>query len=86
MTWFLVERRLPGMTLASLSALQRALREATHRLSPPSAPMRYLGSIYLPGRGKCLCLFEADHVELVRAANDTAQAPFSSIHEAVALF
>jgi len=48
--------------------------------------MRYLGSIYLPGRGKCLCLFEADHVELVRAANDTAQAPFSSIHEAVALF
>jgi hypothetical protein len=86
MTYFLVERSLPGMTQACLAALQRALREATHRLSTPSVAVRYMGSVYVPRRHTCLCLFEAADAELVRKANETAQAPYTSIQEAVALF
>ena len=59
MSWFLVERHLSGLTHAGLSALQRALGEATLRLSTPSAPVRYVGSVYLPRQDTCLCLFEA---------------------------
>ncbi len=83
MNCFLVERSLPGMTHASLTALERALREATQRLTTPSAPVRYLGSVYLPRRDTCLCLFEAANLCLVREANETAQAPFSQIQEAL---
>jgi hypothetical protein len=86
MTCFLVERSLPGMTHTSLTALQRVLREATHRLGTPASPVRYVGSVYLPRRETCLCLFEATDAELVRRANETAQAPFSRIQEAVLLF
>jgi len=86
MNYFLVERSLAGMTQGNLNSLQRALREATHRLSTSSVAVRYMGSVYLPRRQTCLCLFEAAHPELVRIANETAQAPYSSIQEAVALF
>jgi Protein of unknown function (DUF4242) len=48
--------------------------------------VRYVGSVYLPRRETCLCLFEATDAELVRRANETAQAPFSRIQEAVLLF
>src|SRR5262249_26032188 len=82
MSWFLVERTMPGLTEAGLTALQRALRAATRRLSTPSAPVRYVGSVYLPRRDACLCLFEAAEPRLVREANETAQAPFSRIQEA----
>ena len=83
MNCFLVERSLPGMSHASLTALERVLLEATHRLSTPSAPVRYLGSVYLPRRDTCLCLFEAANLGLVREANETAQVPFSQIQEAL---
>ena len=86
MNYFLVERVLPGMTRASLAALQRALREATRRLSSPNAAVRYVASVYVPRRQTCLCLFKAEDAALVRKANETAQAPFTSIQEAVALF
>lgn len=82
MSWFLVERHLSGLTHAGLSALQRALGEATLRLSTPSAPVRYVGSVYLPRQDTCLCLFEAADPRLVRHVNDTAQAPFSHIQQA----
>ena len=85
MNYYLVERRMPGMTQASLVALQRALGAATHRLGTPGSPVRYIGSVYLPQRDTCLCLFEATDPGRVRRANDTAQAPYDQIHEAVAL-
>jgi hypothetical protein len=86
MNYFLVERSLPGMTHASLAALQRALREATQRVTTPVKAVRYVGSLYLPRRQTCLCLFEAADAELVRKANETAQAPYTTVQEAFALF
>jgi hypothetical protein len=85
MTCFLVERSMPGMTDVSLAALQRALTAAADRLTASTSPVRYIGSIYLPRRDTCLCLFEAPDEGLVRAVNDNAQAPFDSIQASVVL-
>jgi len=86
MNCFLVERNLPGLTAASLATLQRALRAASQRLSTPDAPVRYVGSIYQLRRQTCLCLFEATGADIVRLTNETAQAPFTHIHDTVVLF
>ncbi len=85
MNYFLVERSLPGMTQPRLAALQRALHEATHRVSSPTNAVRYVGSVYLPRTERCLCLFEAADVDAVRTANDTAQTPYTTIQEGVVL-
>ena len=86
MNCFLVERSLAGMTPSSLAALQRALRVATQRANAPGAPVRYIGSVCVPRKQTCLCLFEADDLALVHRANEMAQAPFNYIQEAMALF
>ena len=85
MNYFVVERSLPGMTQASLTALPRALHEASRRLSTPSMAVRYVGSVYMPRSQTCLCLFEAAGVELVRTANEIAQTSYTSIQESVLL-
>jgi hypothetical protein len=84
MNCFLVERNLPGMTAASLDALQRVLHAASQRLTTPTAQVRHLGSVYVPRTHRCMCLFEAHSAELVRLVNDTAQAPYSTVQEVVA--
>jgi Nickel responsive protein SCO4226-like len=80
---FLVERRLPGMSLEHLAAAHRALAASAHRLSSGGDRVRYLRSTFVPARARCLCVFEATSGELVRRVNEVAQVPFVSIQEAI---
>jgi hypothetical protein len=83
MSLFAVERRLPSMTLPQVALLQAALTDASRRLASRGEPVRYLGCMYLPERGRALCLFEATSREAVRRVNDSAQAPVTSIDLAI---
>jgi hypothetical protein len=80
---FIVERRLPGLSLAHLGTAHRALAEGSRRLSKDDEPVRYLRCTFAPARERCWCVFEASGAELVRRVNEVAQVPFERIDEAV---
>jgi hypothetical protein len=83
MAVFVVYRQLPALTSANLHAVQRALTEAGRRVTADGAPMQYVRSTYVPSSGQCLCVFQAESSEAVARANEIAQVPFTSIHEAL---
>ena len=85
MSLFIVDRIIPGLTVQQLSIAQHAMVESARRLGGNGARIRYIRSTLIPGQSRCLCLFEADHRNLVRTVNETAQFPFSRIDEAVEL-
>ena len=82
---FIVDRSIPGLTVQQLSIAQHAMVESARRLGGNGARIRYIRSTLIPGQSRCLCLFEADHQNLVRTVNENAQFPFSRIDEAVEL-
>ena len=85
MSLFIVDRMIAGLTVQQLSIAQHAMIESARRLGGKGARIRYIRSMLIPGQSRCLCLFEADHRNLVRTVNETAQFPFSRIDEAVEL-
>jgi hypothetical protein len=85
MATYLVERSLPGLTNKHLIALQHALTEASRRLSASGSPVHYRGSTFLPARSRCFCIFDASGIALVKTVNETAQAPFIAVEEAIVL-
>jgi len=82
---FIVDRIIPGLTVQQLSIAQHAMVESARRLGGNGARIRYIRSTLIPAQSRCLCLFEADHRNLVRTVNETAQFPFSRIDEALEL-
>lgn len=76
---FLVERILPGVTLDELAAAQKAAIVAGRELSAKGHEVRYIRSTFVPGDGRCMCLFEAANEEFVREANELAHLPFTTI-------
>jgi hypothetical protein len=85
MTAYLVERVVPGATVESVEAIQRAAEEACRAFTAAGKPVRYLRSTFTPGESRCRCLFEAPSSELVQAVNEAAQIPYSRIILAVDL-
>ena len=82
---YLVERRLPGMTVSGLTMLHQALTLATGRFSRDEPDLRYLWSVFIPGQDRLLSLFAAQDADLVRSANDASLIPFTGIARAHAL-
>ncbi len=74
MATFIVERYLPGM---SRDALAGIVDSVAHTTFDPS--VQYRGSIIVPGDEACLCLFEADHAEAVRVANESLGLPVARV-------
>ncbi|MBY0331308.1 MAG: DUF4242 domain-containing protein [Acetobacteraceae bacterium] len=85
MTVFAVERTLPGVTMEGLAGAQAAAIGAAERSSAEGRSVRYLRSVFLPGDGRCLCLFEASDAEAVRRVNDAAGLPYLAVTEAMDL-
>lgn len=85
MATYIVERCLPGLRAEHRGALQAALDEASRRLTASGRSVRYLGSVFVPGRARCYCCFESATAEIVRMANEAALVPFTSVDEAVCL-
>lgn len=83
MAIFIVERRLPELSLAHLVVAHRALAESSRRISMRGDTVRYLRSTFTPVGGRCVCMFEATSLDLVRRVNEVAQVPFHRIDEAV---
>jgi hypothetical protein len=81
----MVERVLPGATLAEVAALLQAAEEACRAFAAQGRPVRYLRSTFTPGDSRCRCLFEAPSAALVQALNEAAQIPYSRIVLAVDL-
>jgi hypothetical protein len=82
---FIVERRLPNVSDHQLAVLQAALTGAAARFSARGDGVRYLSSIFLGHQKRLLSLFSAESLEAVRAVNEAALVPFTSIEPALEL-
>jgi Protein of unknown function (DUF4242) len=82
---FMVERYLPGATLATLGEAARLAREAGIAMSAEGVPVRYLRSVLAPDDEWCFCLFSADSAASVRRAHVQMGIPFDRIVEVLVL-
>ena len=82
---FVVERRLPKISEHQLEVLQTALTGAASRFHARGDGVRYLSSIFLARTDRLFSLFAAESAETVRAVNEAALIPFTSIEPAVEL-
>jgi len=82
MTVYMVERNLPGIGLDELAAAQKAAIVAARDMRRQGSSIRYIRSTFVPGRGRCMCLFEAGSPGLVKQLNDAAGIPYEAIVEA----
>lgn len=85
MTVYLVDRNLPGITIEQLATAQKAAIDTSKRFTGDGKPVRYIRSTFVPGDAHCMCLFEAEGVQLVKEVNEAAQIPFTRISEALDL-
>jgi Protein of unknown function (DUF4242) len=82
---FMADRDLPGITMDQLAAAQKAAIDTSERFTADGRPVKYLRSTFVPGEAHCMCLFEAQDAETVRAVNEEAKIPFTRIVEAADL-
>jgi Nickel responsive protein SCO4226-like len=82
MSVYMVERTLKGIDMAALAAAQRAAIRQAARMRDQGIRVCYIRSAFLPGDGRCMCLFEADSGDDVRTLNDAAKIPYESVVEA----
>lgn len=76
---FMVERDLSGISLDGLGDAKAAANAEAARLRSEGTPVRYLRSTFVPGDGRCMCLFEAESEAVVVALNEAAGLPYHAI-------
>ena len=79
---YMVERHLPGFKADQLPSAATLAKRVTGEMSREGTPVRYLGSTFVPGEERCMCLFEGPSAEAVRQANERAGLPLQRIVEA----
>jgi hypothetical protein len=85
MKTFIVERNLSGFECADVFRLASAAHRAATSLSGGGTRVYYLGSTFLPEDGRCLCLFEADCIDVVDCLNRAEVLPFERIRRAFSI-
>jgi hypothetical protein len=78
---YLAERRMPGLTRADLDAVERALVEASRRVSWDGIRVRFLRSSYVVAEQRWLGLFVSTSAEAVNRVFGIAQVPDGSVIE-----
>jgi hypothetical protein len=82
---YMVDRNLNGISMDALAAAQRSAIDTAATMRADGADIRYLRSTFVPGSGRCLCLFEASDEQAVERLNKSASLPFEQITEALDL-
>jgi hypothetical protein len=82
---YAADRSLPGITMDQLAGAQKAAIDTCGTFSREGRPVRYIRSMYVPGDDRCLCLFDAENADVVKAVNDEAGIPYTRIIEAMDL-
>jgi hypothetical protein len=82
---FLVFRDLPGVTRDQYAAAQRAVVDASRRMTAAGREVMYRGGFFLPGTGRAICVFDADSAADVEEANAQAGVPATDVVEAIDL-
>ena len=82
MAVFMVDRKLPGITMDQLAAAQKSAIETSKDFTDKGKPVRYIRSMFLPEEARCMCMFEAQTPQHVKEVNETAKIPFTRIVKA----
>src|SRR5436309_13834532 len=82
MTVYMVERSLPGIAMEALAAAQNAVIAQASVMRRRGTDIYYIRSTFVPGDGRCMCLFEANSEDAVRRLNNDANIPYNTVTEA----
>lgn len=85
MATFLVLRKVPGLTRDQYAAAQEATSKEARQASISGRRVRLLGGYFIPGRGRAICVFDAESLEDVTAVNERSGVPFTEVLEAIKL-
>lgn len=85
MTVFMVERDLKGISMDQLAGAQKAAIGKAAEMTRNGTKVSYIRSTFVPGEGRCMCLFEAGKDAEVKRLNDDAGLPYNRIVEALDL-
>lgn len=83
MSYFVVERHLPGVTADALKAAGMRAKTCCAEMTDEGTRVRWVRSFFLPQTEQTMCVFEAATRQVVEEANRRAQIPFKAIREAV---
>ena len=83
-TTYVVERKLPGLTLVQLQQAATVAKDTCFEFSNNGQPVQYVGSTYYDD-GALHCTFKAYSKEVVQQVNEKASLPFDKIAPAVRL-
>lgn len=82
---YMVERSLENISMDELSGAQAAAIDKAAEMTNDGQAIRYIRSTFVPGDGRCLCLFEAESESAVRHLNDEIQVPYDKVTSALDL-
>jgi hypothetical protein len=82
---YMVERSLKGIPMDQLAAAQQRAISTAAAMRDAGSPIRYIRSTFVPDSGRCMCLFEADDPEQLKALNRRAEIPFDNVVPALDL-
>lgn len=85
MTVYMVERDLNGIAMDDLAGAQKAAIATAETMRKEGVSVSYMHSSFVPGDGRCMCFFEGENAEQVKALNDRAGLPYNQVTEALDL-
>ena len=85
MSVFMVERDLKGISMDDLAGAQKAAIATAAKMRAQGGDIAYIRSTFAPEDGRCMCLFDAENADQVKALNDTAGLPYSGVVAALDL-
>ena len=85
MKTFMVERSLKGISMEQLGSAQKAAIDKAGQMTKAGTPINYLHSTFVPGDGRCMCMFQANEAKDVEKLNRECNIPFDKVTEATHL-